>query len=193
MEGNGLSAEAGVTFSESLVQNMSIQKMNFKDNSLDYVVGETLGWKLEDDEQIKECNLQGNYMGWRDGIAIANALFTNRFLLDLNLNYNKLGENGPKVGISIAKSLFKNNVLQRLSLAGNRLGPQSGFMFADTLKKNKSLVYLDFENNRLDEEVGEKMQEMILENFSLMDLKLSEVEIGGTLHKAIFEVIDARQ
>jgi len=89
-------------------------------------------------------------------LALANALFTNRFLVSMDLGYNKLGENGSKVGIAIAKSLFQNNVLRTLILCGNRLGPQSGFMFAETLRKNKSLTYLDFENNRINEEVGEK-------------------------------------
>jgi len=193
MEGNGLSAAAGVSLAESLAVNASVQHLNFKGNNLDYVVGETLGWRLQDDEQIKSCNLNGNYMGWKGGLALANALFTNRFLVSMDLGYNKLGENGSKVGIAIAKSLFQNNVLRTLILCGNRLGPQSGFMFAETLRKNKSLTYLDFENNRINEEVGEKFHEMVNENFALMELKLSDVEIGADLHGLIWKVIDERQ
>ena len=148
MSNNGMSAEAGAMFADSLASNKSLADINFANNKLDHVVGEHLGERLSHDRQIYCLNLASNYMGWLGGQAIAQSLFTNRFLRTLDLSYNKLGENGPKVGMQIARALYENNVLKVLRLAGNRLGPAAGTSFCTSLKRNKTLTVLDFSNNR---------------------------------------------
>ena len=193
MNGNKISAKAGVTFAECLVSNKSLQTIEFNDNDLDSIVGEYMGERLEDDMQIVSLSFNGNNLGWKGGQCIANALFTNRFLMSLDLGYNKMGENGAKVGLIFARALYENNILKTLKLAGNRFGCQAGEAFAEALKRNKSLTELDFFNNRLSEEVGAKFLEMLETNFALTELNLCEVEIGSEHATSISEIISNRQ
>ena len=77
--------------------------------------------------------------------ALANALLANRTLVELNLDYQAVGDQGAVI---LAASMEKSR-LQRVYLRGNRIGVTGAIALARLLRKTKTLAYLDVSNNYL--------------------------------------------
>ena len=89
--------------------------------------------------------------------AIADALRVNGALTDLNLELNRLGDDGAK---AISDALCVNGALTSLNLAQNKLGVEGGKAIAEAVRVNGALTSLDLSMNELDAEgaIGEALR-----------------------------------
>lgn len=67
---------------------------------------------------------------------ITPGLMLNTSLVELNLSYNKIGEQGAR---KIAKILIKNKILTHLNLASNAIGYDGSRYLSQAIKLNTTL------------------------------------------------------
>ena len=109
-------------------------------------IGKALG---SGETALAELRLNGNQLGDKAGLALAQALAGNTTLTMLDLDDNGLGE---QAGLAIAQALATNAALTELELDRNQLGEKAGLAIAQALASNATLTSLSLEDNMLGED-----------------------------------------
>lgn len=105
-------------------------------------------------------------------ICLGDGLRNCQKLQTLDLQGNKIGNEGA---IAIADGLihrFQNTTLKTLNLSKNRIGDEGGRQMALMLQVNKSLTELNLASNNLSEASGEHFVTAMAKNMTLLTLNV---------------------
>ena len=105
---------------------------------------------IKTNKKLRRLELEGNFFGPEACKYIAEALKYNRTLKYLDLENNKLTNQGEDDSgiIAIFKSLRVNKTLISLNLNNNYLTPICGHAICECLRENENIIHLDVMNNQ---------------------------------------------
>ncbi|XP_022804751.1 NLR family CARD domain-containing protein 3-like [Stylophora pistillata] len=106
---------------------------------------------------------------------LANILFSNRSVTQLNLAANNIGKAGVA---ALAECLKENRSLRELKLPANDICDDAAAALAECLKNNTSLTELILSHNEIGDDGAAALAECLKENTALKELNLSENDIG---------------
>jgi len=119
---------------------------------------------------VLNLNLSDNGLGQEGVHHICNMLKENCYITDLDLSENKIGLEGVS---SITDVLVNTNNLKSLILQGNELDSKAASILAEGIAGNTSMKCLDLSHNSLDEQAGVHLGPAIAANDCLDTLNLS--------------------
>ncbi|XP_078057484.1 NACHT, LRR and PYD domains-containing protein 14-like [Mustelus asterias] len=170
---NGLTDSCAEDLASALSTNRSLIDLNLGGNKLGDSGVKLLFVALRNPEcKIQKLDLYGNDLTDSCAEDLASALSTNRSLIDLNLDYNKLGDSGVKL-LSVALRNPECKI-QKLHLHGNNLTDSCAEDLASSLSTNRSLIDLNLDENKLGDS-GVKLLSVALRN---PDCKIQKLDLN---------------
>jgi hypothetical protein len=105
--------------------------------------------------------------------AIAEALKKNNTLLELNLSYNKIDDDGA---IAIVEALKENSTLLNLILCNNNIGDNGARVIAEAeaLKENNSIKLIDLTYN---EKISRETKNYITLSFKTREPNIFKIKL----------------
>ena len=119
---------------------------------------------------IKEINLEENKIGEKGIKALSEKVFGKISLNKLNLSHNLIDEEGAKY---LGKSLENASNLQNLILNSNKIMDNGCIYIANGLEKNDSLIELSLDYNKITNIGINALSKILIKKESLMCLSLS--------------------
>jgi hypothetical protein len=107
-------------------------------------------------------------------------LMSNKMLDNINLQHNRIGEEGVQ---SLATALKVNNTLKSIDLSECRVSKIGAKFLADALRENTSLVDISLSNNKIDDKGAQSLADSFRKNRSLRTIQLCSnriTDIGAT-------------
>ena len=104
---------------------------------------------------------------------IAEALGYNDSLAQLNLRYNRIGDDGARY---LAQALLKNKGLKMLYLSCNNITAEGVYLLAQSLQHNTVLEHLDLYGNDIDSSGVQSLAAALESNMTLKQLDLPQME-----------------
>ena len=99
----------------------------------------------------------------------------NNSLVELNLSYNNLGDQGAR---KLSKFLIKNKILVHLNLSSNSIGYDGSRYISQALKLNTTLEFLSLKLNSIDDKAGAKFFKDLTFNTNLQVCDLEANLLG---------------
>ncbi|MFY9590228.1 hypothetical protein [Rickettsia endosymbiont of Halotydeus destructor] len=140
---------------------------------------------LKTNTTLTELNLSYNKIGDEGAIAIGDG-FNDMALTSLNLENNYIGDEGA---IAIGRGLKNNTILTSLNLHYNQIGYEGAIAIGEGLKSNMALNSLNLWYNEIEEEGAIAIIERIKNNMALTSLNLGRNKIKKEAAIAIIERI----
>lgn len=103
-----------------------------------------LSWLASSPAGVTKLSIWGLALSAEEVNKLAGALKTNTVLTDLDLNVNKIDDEGAK---ALAEALKVNTTLKELDLSLNLIGDDGIKALAEALKVNKTLIALSLDEN----------------------------------------------
>jgi Ran GTPase-activating protein (RanGAP) involved in mRNA processing and transport len=129
---------------------------------------------LSTNKTLMNLSLDDNELGDEGAREIANALQVNTILVQLDLNNNKIGIVGVQL---IANALCTNKTLRRLSLRYNNIDENSVVPLINILKLNTPLINLDLNLNNICNRGAMMLAEALVDNHVLLSLDIGRNNI----------------
>ena len=123
---------------------------------------------------IKEINLEDNNIGLQGIKALSEKVFGKISLNKINLAHNLIDEEGSKF---LAESLLTATNLEYLTLNSNKLKDNGCINLAKGLEKNESLIELNLDYNKITNIGINSLSKVLVKKENLMQLSLSTNEI----------------
>eukprot|EP00794_Sanderia_malayensis_P019793 gene19793-21733_t len=133
-------------------------------------------------------NLRYHGIGTRGAIALANALFTNTAIVDVDLYENFIGPKGIK---AISDMLKENCCIVSMNLGRNSLKQAGCKTVTDMMQSNISLKKLDLSSNHMGDRIGDYLADAIRSNYGLKWLNLSDNDFGEKVGVALGPAINS--
>jgi hypothetical protein len=132
-----------------------------------------LALALEENSTLTHLNLSRNEIGSQGAKLLANALYSNRTLVYLDVNRQKLkGKIGAHGTKHLAQGLRMNNSLRVLRLARNRIGFEGSRHLSGMLLVNRGLRILDLAHSKIGVEGAMQLGGALHQNNSLQSIVL---------------------
>ena len=171
---------AVVHIAESLKQNDSLLEINRSNCGISEEGGKAIGDALMVNRSLQVLDLRRNPISTAV-VHIAESLRHNHSLLEINLGYCGISENGGK---AIGEALMVNRYLQVLKLCGNPISV-GVVHITESLKRNHSLLEINLGNCGITEKGGKGTGDALMVNRSLQVLNLCDNPIStGVVHIA---------
>ena len=141
---------------------------------------------------IKVLLMEANDLVVQEASAISDMLTS---LEEINIRYNKLGDNGAVI---LSKGIIKSNTLRVLDITENDITATGATAIAESLQHNTSLEVLNMSNNAIGEDGAIEFGCAITNNKMLKHLHLGDCKItatgvmaiaNGLLHNNSLEVL----
>ena len=179
----GISEEGCKAIGDALMVNRSLQVLDLHGNAISRGVVH-IAESLKHNHSLLEINLSFCGISEEGGKAIGDALMVNRSLQVLDLEYNPIST----VVVHIAESLKHNHSLLEIDLGNCRISEEGGEAIGDALMVNRSLQVLDLECNPISTVVVH-IAESLKHNHSLLEIDLSYCGISEEGGEAIGDAL----
>ncbi|CAE7643758.1 NLRC3 [Symbiodinium necroappetens] len=187
-------AEAG-EFAQALARNEAIRELEIRGlrgfgaepemlghgHEYDYgFLWEAIAEALKTNSTLTSINLEGNRIDEDGGKAIGEALKSNSTLASINLGFCNIGEGAQ----AICEALKTNSTLTSINLERNHIGNEGGKAIGKALKTNSTLTSINLESNFIGGEGGKAIAEALRSNSTLTRIELAYNRIGNKGGKA---------
>ncbi|CAB9496962.1 NLR family, CARD domain containing 3 [Seminavis robusta] len=170
----------------ALMESPCLQHLTLRRMGLTAALTSGLANKLVDNLQLRVLNLNENKLGNEGSHALGHALTVNHSLQELDLRKNQLSANGCFV---LAQQLSNNEGLERLNLACNPLEDHGAEGLASLLQVHPSLKTLELHRTLLTDMGTGKLVDALRDNESLVNLDLSFNSITEITYVAAAEAL----
>eukprot|EP00049_Salpingoeca_infusionum_P012652 m.232884 g.232884 ORF g.232884 m.232884 type:complete len:415 (-) comp15239_c0_seq1:237-1481(-) len=143
---------------DALLINTTVTSIFMGDNNIHARGAKALARGLKHNETLTGYLFMfKNSIGDHGAMAFADALQTNGYLRELNLQSNGIGDQGAA---ALAQALKNNASLTHLYLNGNVIGDEGALALAGSLKLNECLESLDMRRNAMTEHGAQALWEV---------------------------------
>ncbi|KAG1957950.1 leucine-rich repeat-containing protein 74A [Pimephales promelas] len=136
----GLGSQGTKALAVSLVTNISILKLNLRDNCMEGTGVAAIADMLKENCYITEIDLSENRIGEYGARALSSMLLENTTLFSLNLSGNHLDERAAR---HLSPALIGNQKLQHLDLSHNRFADTAGEILGAAIAENAGMKSLN--------------------------------------------------
>ncbi|CAF1551336.1 unnamed protein product [Didymodactylos carnosus] len=134
----------------SLKENQLLRVLDISKNKIGDAGALALAELLNILNSLMEVNMIGNEITSKAGSEIGKILKTNRTLINIDLTYNKIDDDG----ILIFADLLKITIILKIfNLSRNCFTDKSAIALIAALKENNSIIYLDISINDITDDV----------------------------------------
>ncbi|EFC41881.1 predicted protein [Naegleria gruberi] len=174
---------------EALVTNKSITKLDISGCGLSNL--EPLTQVLQSNKTLTSINLSHNNIDDKQVALLSEALPTSGMLrlLEIDLSYNKIGNEGCKTFVNALASLHSVFYVQTLNLHHNKISDEGAQAVASILEKlSPQLTCLDLGANQIGNEGATVLSDAIMKNNSKhKNIKSGTSELSKILEKELLD------
>jgi len=188
LEGKDIKAIAEKIKADPTVGALNLSYHKIEDGSAKAITEELKAYRAL---RILNLNNDGNYgMGVNVAKAIGEVLKSDTELTELNLNHNRIKDEGTRI---ITDALKNNIVLEKLNISYNAIGAEGAKAIGDMLKKNTPLKELNLYNNKIGDEGAKAISKSLETNTTLVKLDLRYNIIGYEGSQAIDKLLKNKE
>ncbi|KAM9555544.1 leucine-rich repeat-containing protein 74A [Guaruba guarouba] len=184
LSGSNFGEESALYFSEALMSNFQVKKLDLSHNEFSEKGGQLLGQMLGSNSKLEILDLSWNHLRRKGAVALAKGLRGNGALKILNLSWNGIGNEGAN---ALADVLKVNDVLVHLDISNNQINNEGAKKLCRSLEANEKLRILKMAGNTLTVEGATALVLSIKKNSksTMEEINISNVLVNKTFIKLL--------